>query len=173
LAAEVGLGWTVAQKGAPFVRTRARWQGLWPLSGERSGRLAVRMEGGAVIAKTTTPVPESQLFFTGGDQSVRGYKLRGIGVPQSDGSINPGRLLTVASLEWQRPIWSNGSRTPWESTLFVDVGSVGNQVSDLSPKTGIGAGVRYNSPVGPLQLDAAYGLDTRRLRLHMSVGFAF
>ncbi len=173
LAAEVGVGWTVAQTGAPFLRTHARWQGLWPLPGDRNGRLSARLEGGAVIAKTTTPVPESQLFLTGGDQTVRGYKLRNIGVHQPDGTINPGRLLTVASVEWQRPIWSNGTRTAWESALFVDVGSVANQASDLSAKVGVGAGLRYNSPVGPLQMDLAYGVDTRRLRLHLSVGFAF
>jgi len=38
---------------------------------------------------------------------------------------------------------------------------------------GVGTGVRYNSPVGPLQLDLAYGLETKRLRLHLNVGFTF
>lgn len=173
LAAEVGVGWTVAQKGAPFLRARGRWQGLWPLPSERAGRLAVRLEGGAVVAKTTTPVPDSQLFLTGGDQTVRGYALRDIGVPQANGTVAAGRLLTVGSLEWQRPIWANGTRTAWESTVFVDAGSVANQASDLRAKVGVGAGVRYLSPVGPLQMDVAYGVDTRRLRLHLSVGFAF
>ena len=173
LAAEVGVGWTVAQKGAPFLRARGRWQGLWPLPSERAGRLAVRLEGGAVAAKLSTPVPDSQLFLTGGDQTVRGYALRDIGVPQANGTVAAGRLLTVGSLEWQRPIWANGTRTAWESTVFVDAGSVANQASDLRAKVGIGAGVRYLSPVGPLQMDLAYGVDTRRLRLHLSVGFAF
>ncbi len=173
LAAEVGVGWTVAQKGAPFLRARGRWQGLWPLPSERAGRLAVRPEGGAVAAKLSTPVPDSQLFLTGGDQTVRGYALRDIGVPQANGTVAAGRLLTVGSLEWQRPIWANGTRTAWESTVFVDAGSVANQASDLRAKVGIGAGVRYLSPVGPLQMDLAYGVDTRRLRLHLSVGFAF
>jgi len=173
LAAEVGVGWTVAQKGAPFLRARGRWQGLWPLPSERAGRLAVRLEGGAVAAKLSTPVPDSQLFLTGGDQTVRGYALRDIGVPQANGTVAAGRLLTVGSLEWQRPIWANGARTVWESTVFVDAGSVANQASDLRAKVGIGAGVRYLSPVGPLQMDVAYGVDTRRLRLHLSVGFAF
>jgi len=173
LAAEVGVGWTVAQKGAPFLRARGRWQGLWPLPDERMGRLSVRLEGGAVVAKTSTPVPDSQLFLTGGDQTVRGYALRDIGVPDASGTTNPGRLLTVGSLEWQRPIWSHGVRTAWESTVFVDAGSVANQVSDLHAKVGVGAGVRYISPVGPLQVDLAYGVATRRLRLHLSVGFSF
>ena len=36
-------------------------------------------------------------------------------------------------------------------------------------------GVRttIDSPVGPLQLDLAYGLETRRFRIHLNVGFTF
>jgi translocation and assembly module TamA len=33
--------------------------------------------------------------------------------------------------------------------------------------------VRFNSPVGPLQADLAYGLSPRRWRLHLRVGFVF
>jgi translocation and assembly module TamA len=45
--------------------------------------------------------------------------------------------------------------------------------SDLSPAVGIGAGVRWRSPVGPLRLDLAWGERTQQLRLHFSVGVAF
>lgn len=173
LSAEVGVGWTVAQKGAPFLRARGRWQGLWPLTDGHAGRLAVRLEGGAVAAKLSTPIPDSQLFLTGGDQTVRGYALRDIGVPQTNGTVGPGRLLAAGSLEWQRPIWVDGARTSWESAVFVDAGSVANQASALKPKVGVGVGARYLSPVGPLQMDLAYGVDARRLRLHLSLGFAF
>jgi translocation and assembly module TamA len=38
---------------------------------------------------------------------------------------------------------------------------------------GVGAGVRWRSPVGPLQIDVAYGVATHQLRLHLSVGFTF
>ena len=57
--------------------------------------------------------------------------------------------------------------------MFIDAGAVADKPSELKAKVGIGAGVRYRSPVGPLQLDLAYGLDTRNLRLHLSVGFTF
>jgi translocation and assembly module TamA len=113
------------------------------------------------------------LFLTGGDQTVRGYALRDIGVPQTNGTLSPGRLLAAGSLEWQRPIWVDGARTSWESAVFVDAGSVANQASALKPKVGVGVGARYLSPVGPLQMDLAYGVDARRLRLHLSLGFAF
>jgi len=61
----------------------------------------------------------------------------------------------------------------WESTVFIDAGAVADQVSELRPKFGVGAGVRWKSPVGPLQIDLAYGLEVKLLRLHMNVGFSF
>ena len=56
---------------------------------------------------------------------------------------------------------------------IADAGIVTNQPSHTSPKVGVGAGLRYNSPVGPLQLDLAYGVDAKRFRVHLNVGFSF
>lgn len=193
LGVELGVGSTLGETRQPYVRTQARWLGLWPLDavpglaarpplGEarpapgatgRNGRLALRLQGGALWAKADAPVPETQLFLTGGDTTVRGYGLRDIGVTQPDGSVLAGRYLAVASLEWQRPVGWQGERTAWESVVFLDGGAVADRVGQLKPRWGVGAGGRYNSPVGPLQVDLAYGLDSRQWRLHLSVGFTF
>lgn len=175
LAVELGLGYTLSQEREPFGRVRARWQNYLPVatSSERPSRLALRLEGGAVLARDTTPVPATQRFLTGGDNAVRGYALRDIGVPQANGGVAPGRYLAVGSVEWQRPLWRNGERTEWESTLFIDAGAVADQVRELKAQVGVGTGLRYNSPVGPLQVDLAYGLEQRRWRLHLNVGFTF
>lgn len=193
LGLELGVGTTLGPIRRPFVRSMARWLGYWPLDGERGsasasalasvsvpdtttssfGRLALRLQGGAVWAKDDAPIPDTQLFVTGGDTTVRGYGLRDIGIPQADGGVSPGRYLAVSSLEWQRPIVRDGVRTPWESVVFVDVGAVANQPGDLRARVGVGAGVRYNSPVGPLQADLAYGVTPKSLRLHLTVGFTF
>ena len=173
LALELGVGTTLNQSRDPFVRARGRWQGLWSASSTAAGRLAMRLEGGAVAAKADAPIPSSQLFLTGGDQTVRGHGLRDIGVEQADGSVTPGRLMWAGSVEWQRPVFSQGTRTPWETALFVDAGAVADSVTRFKTQVGVGAGVRYNSPVGPLQMDLAYGLSTRRFRVHLSVGFSF
>ncbi len=79
----------------------------------------------------------------------------------------------MGSVEWQRPIRRGGLPTEFESVLFVDAGAVADQLGDLRPSTGVGAGVRWKSPVGPVQADLAYGVKARRVRLHMSVGFVF
>lgn len=175
LAVELGAGYTLSQEREPFGRVRARWQNYLPLAAnsERPSRLALRLEGGAVLARDNTPVPATQRFLTGGDNAVRGYALRDIGVPQATGGVAPGRYLAVGSVEWQRPLWRNGERTDWESTLFIDAGAVADAVRDLKAQVGVGTGLRYNSPVGPLQVDLAYGLEQRRWRLHLNVGFAF
>jgi translocation and assembly module TamA len=189
LGLELGVGTTLGQERQPFVRSMARWLGYWPLDGELGsplatvampdttmsspGRLALRLQGGAVWAKRDVPIPETQLFVTGGDTTVRGYGLRDIGIPQADGGVSPGRYLAVGSFEWQRPIVRGGVRTPWETVVFVDAGAVANQPGDLRARVGVGAGVRYNSPVGPLQADLAYGVTPKSLRLHLTVGFTF
>lgn len=192
---ELGAGYTLAGERRPFGRTTARWLGYWPVGGSIMemlqkppaqdsastsepvtgpwGRLVLRAEGGAVWARRDTPVPETQLFLTGGDATVRGYGLRDIGVPQADGGVSPGRYMTAGSVEWQIPIRRNGQRTAWEAALFVDGGSVAESIPDLKARYGVGGGVRYNSPVGPLRLDVAYGVQPRQWRLHFNVGFSF
>ncbi|MDT4867245.1 outer membrane protein assembly complex, YaeT protein [compost metagenome] len=198
------MGTTLESPRRPFVRLHTRWLSYWPIDAGvsglantleglvrrtapplgvarptedepgQAGRLALRLEGGALWARQDAGIPETLLYLTGGDTSVRGYGLRDIGIPQADGGVSPGRYLAVASVEWQRPIWRDGVRTPWESVVFVDAGAVADRPGDLRPpQWGVGAGVRYNSPVGPLQLDLGYGVKPKALRLHFNVGFTF
>ena len=61
----------------------------------------------------------------------------------------------------------------WQQLLTLVTLAVANRPGDLKPRYGVGTGVRYNSPVGPLQVDLAYGLETRRWRIHLSVGATF
>lgn len=173
VAFEVGSGLTLEHARRIYLRGRARGLAYLPLGEADQGRVALRGEWGTVWARGDVPVPSTELFLTGGDGTVRGYALRSLGVQQADGSVGPGRVLGVGSVEWQRPWLVQAQRSAWEHTFFVDVGAVGDKAEALRAKVGIGTGVRYRSPVGPLQLDLAYGVATRRLRLHMALGFRF
>lgn len=170
LGVEAGGGVTLAGRSTPFQRTVLRWLQYLPLP---VGRLQLRAEGGAVFARAQARIPVTQLFRTGGDTSVRGYGYRDIGVDRPQGAVSAGRYLAVGGLEWQRPIRRDGLATPWEHTLFVDAGAVADSVGSLSPSVGVGTGVRYASPIGPLQADLAYGVKAKRLRLHLVVGVSF
>jgi translocation and assembly module TamA len=176
--AEVGGGTTLGSEPQAYTRLLTRWQGFLGLgrgggTQANAGRLAMRASAGAIIAEDSISLPSTQLFLAGGDNSVRGYGLNDIGVTLADGSITAGRYLATGSVEWQRPIRINGKLSEWESTVFVDAGAVANQLAELTPKVGVGIGARWKSPVGPLQIDLAYGVDVQRFRLHMNLGFTF
>ena len=63
--------------------------------------------------------------------------------------------------------------TDVESVTFVDAGAVADKPGLLKAKVGLGAGVRWRSPVGPVQADVAYGVDIKKFRLHLRLGFTF
>lgn len=177
LGAELGAGYTLTPERKPFARTRLRAQGFWPLgqrneAGRRS-RLALRGELGAVVANSATRVPASLLFLTGGDATVRGYSYHSIGTRAASGKLYGGRYMGVASLEWQRPLTLMGNVHDWESAVFLDTGAVANNTGHLKLHTGLGAGLRWNSPVGPMQADLAYGIQEKQVRLHLRMGFTF
>ena len=167
---ELGAGYTLEGDNKPFQRTVVRWLGYRPLA---QGRLQMRAEGGAVLAKQNAVIPATQLFRTGGDTTVRGYKYLDIGIPLEGGVIGPGRYMAVGSIEWQRPIMREGRPSDLESVLFVDVGAVADKPQDLRASVGYGAGVRWKSPVGPVEAALAWGVEPRKLRLHLIVGFSF
>ncbi|MDO5291078.1 MAG: BamA/TamA family outer membrane protein, partial [Pseudomonadota bacterium] len=172
LGAEIGLGMTTVGERKPFARLTGRWLGIVPLRGGAS-RLALRTDAGAVLADKRARLPSTYLFRTGGDSSVRGYGYRAIGIDLGDDVVGPGRYMAAASVEWQRPILQERFGSLLEHTLFIDVGSVANRVGDMRAHWGVGTGVRLITPVGPMQLDVAYGLRSKALRLHMNVGFTF
>ena len=180
LAGELGAGTTLTPERDPFVRAMARGLYFVPLGKvqleggtPRDSRLALRAEAGAVLARDGAQIPVTQLFLTGGDTTVRGYGYRKIGARTENDLLYGGRYLAVASVEWQRAFAVRGNVTDFESTVFADAGAVADRVGDLSPQVGVGAGVRWRSPVGPLQADLAYGLKAKSVRLHLRLGFTF
>lgn len=180
LALEIGAGATLRPYRDPFLRTRIRWQSFLSAGrvqaangASRSARIALRSELGAVLARDRAEIPLAQLFLTGGDTTVRGYGYRAIGARTESGLLYGGRYLAVGSVEWQRPIVWNGTMSDWESTVFLDAGAVADRPQDWRARVGVGTGVRWRSPVGPLQADVAYGVQAKQLRLHLRLGFSF
>lgn len=167
---ELGGGTTLTGDRALFQRTVVRWVGYRPL---KASRLQFRAEVGAVFAPDNASIPFTSLFRTGGDTTVRGYKYLDIGVPLPDGLVGPGRYMAVGSAEWQRPIAIRGQPSAFEHTLFVDAGTVADRPGDLRPKVGVGTGVRWRSPVGPIEAAVAYGVQPRKFRFHLTAGFVF
>lgn len=178
-SADIGGGSTLSGTAQPYLRALGRLTAMVPLNSQapRSQRshLALRLEAGSVQTKASAQVPTTELFRAGGDTSVRGYGLREIGVRLPNGTTGPGRHLLAGSLQWQRPLRSPALAGNWESTLFIDAGQVSEDGSELGRDlaVGVGAGALWKSPIGPLQIDLAYGLKVERLRLHLNLGWVF
>jgi translocation and assembly module TamA len=138
----------------------------WLRSLSDKTRIIMRGQLGATLKESLTELPVSVRFFTGGDRSVRGYDFESLGPVDINGVIIGGGSLLEASFEIDRVIARN-----WSIAAFVDTGSAFN---DFDPKfsTGVGIGIRWYSPVGPVRLDFAHPLDDpdRDFRLHISLG---
>lgn len=177
LGAELGVGYTLTPERKPFMRTRLRAMQFIPFgernSAGRRNRVLVRGDVAGVIADSSVRVPASLLFLTGGDTTIRGYSFDSIGARTGDGILYAGRYMAVTSAEWQRPITLFGNTSDWGQAVFVDTGAVSDDLNHMRLYTGVGAGLRWSSPVGPMQVDLAYGVQTQQVRLHMRLGFTF
>ena len=155
------------RSNGPFVRAYARYNVYRPFAGWFAN---ARAEAAQVFVHSRIAVPDTVLFRAGGDNSVRGYGYRTLG-PRVNGVVVGGRVEATASVELEHVLTP---RLPsLFGALFVDAGNAADRWDDLRPVVGVGAGLHYRSPVGPLRLDVAYGVDEQRWRLHLSVGVTF
>jgi translocation and assembly module TamA len=148
-----------------FIRATTRFVNYRPMGS--ASTLILRGEAGAVASKRKVGVPSTFLFRAGGDQSVRGYAYQELGVMEGT-AIVPGRYLLTGSAEYQ--YWF---KPPWGVAVFYDAGNAADTLRDLHPKSGYGVGARWRSPVGPINIDLAYGHAVKKARLHFSLGFTF
>ena len=119
-------------------------------------------------------VAPDQRLYTGGASTVRGYAYKNIAPRDAEGDLVGGRssVLLSGELRWR-------VTDQWGAVAFVDAGnaysSITPDVTDL--KIGIGAGVRYFTPVGPIRLDVAVPLQPESgdpsVAIHVGLGQAF
>jgi outer membrane protein insertion porin family len=130
-------------------------------------------------------LPASERFFAGGDTSVRGFALDQLGasnVIDQNGVSNGGNGLVIFNAELRFPLWRAKSLG---GAVFIDPGNVFAKVSQIDLgdlRSGVGFGLRWKSPVGPLRLDFAwklrpitYGNGTRETGFawYITIGQAF
>ncbi|NBD19842.1 BamA/TamA family outer membrane protein [Aquabacterium fontiphilum] len=166
---QLTLGRTYASRDEEgwFSRVYGKVNAYLPLPND--WHLSVRAEAGQVFTPGKASVPDPLLFRAGGDESVRGYAFRSLGVNR-DGIVVGGRSMYTGSVELAHPL-PKLPPSVW-GAVFADVGDAGERFKDLQARTGYGFGVRWRSPVGPLRLDLAYGTKVSQWRLHFSVGIS-
>ena len=165
-----GLGGSLRLRAAPGgfgsdagfsqLYARASWfHGLGP-----ADRLIVRGQLGHTWTDVLTDLPPSLRFYAGGDRSIRGYDYHEVGPRIGDFGIGANNLVT-ASTEYEH--YFNAS---WGGAVFVDSGSAFNG-KHPDWHTGVGVGVRWRSPVGPVRVDIARGLNDPRSSFTLNLSF--
>lgn len=159
-AAKEGLG-----SDTNLIHANVLLKGLTTLG--QNHRFLGRVQfGGSATNGYQQNIPPSLRFFAGGDQSVRGYDYQSLSPKNNQGDRIGGRYLVAGSAEYQYSIAEK-----WRLATFIDQGNSFNSLELPSLKTGVGIGVRWVSPVGPLRLDLARALDDDGgFRLHFSMG---
>ena len=130
-----------------------------------SQALVFNIQGGTVLGD----LPPYEAFSIGGTSSVRGFE---------DGDVGSGRSYVQATAEYRFPLISIVG-----GGLFVDYGSDLGSGSSVpgnpagvrgKPGNGLGygAGIRVNSPIGPIRID--YALNNRsETRIQFGIGERF
>jgi translocation and assembly module TamA len=135
-----------------FAQGMLHLKGVYALN-DASRILARGDLGATAIRDGIDKLPTSLRFFAGGDASVRGYAYNSIGPTDAEGVVVGGKNLLVASVEYEHRVWDG-----WSVAAFVDSGDAFDGATP-EMKTGVGLGLRWRSPVGPVRMDFASGLD--------------
>lgn len=132
--------------------------------GEKS-RVLLRGGMGAIASSDLDQLPLSLKYFSGGDNSIRGYSYKSIGPKNDQGKIIGGKYLAYASAEYEYQF-----KPDWGGAIFIDAGDAFSKQFDLH--RGVGLGVRWYSPIGPVRFDIAHPLDNSEdhFQLHFSLG---
>ncbi len=153
-----------------FARITARAAYYLPIG---DTLLAFGVRGGIMTPiEGDSGVPIDERFFNGGASSVRSFADRELG-PHNNGYPTGGQTFTVFNLEYVIPVIDS-----LKAAVFVDAGSVGQSTRDFGIlRTGVGAGLRYDLPIGPIRLDAALNPNPRPGEaigaIHFTIGLAF
>jgi translocation and assembly module TamA len=148
---------SLGQTSATFLISQvkiAAYYDLEHLFDTAAGRsvLAARALVGFAQGAATFSLPPDQRFYGGGSGTIRGYRYQSVGPQFPDGNPEGGTAITAGSLEFRQRIGAN-----WGVAVFADGGQVSTSLRPLSSTfyTGLGTGVRYYTPIGPVRFDIA------------------
>jgi translocation and assembly module TamA len=145
--------------------------------------LAIRALAGEAQGAGEFSLPPDQRFYGGGSGTIRGYPYQLVGpkfpatvkFPYNDIPIG-GTAIAAGSLEFRQRFGAH-----WGGAFFVDGGQVSASLKPLPTdfRVGVGVGVRYYTPIGPIRLDVAVPTkrdsngDDQAFQVYIGLGQAF
>ena len=182
-ATDATSGYYVSADLTPFIssdqdlagtRLWADARGYYALGEEANVTFAARGQIGSVLGAEVGQTPADYLFYSGGGGTVRGVPYQSLGLT-SGGDTTGGTSFIGAQLEARVAV-----RDAISLVGFYDVGYVGGSATPATDgdwHAGIGAGLRYDTAIGPIRLDLgtpARGDDAfGSVQVYIGIGQAF
>jgi outer membrane protein insertion porin family len=161
--------------------------------------LATRVQSGGLFNAPTDSLPNNIRFYLGGTNSVRGWYRQELGPKRartdSAGFVEyvprGGRAMFGFNIEMRQEL--NFLIDGFGMAAFLDGGQIWETFRQLDTRPiqfGVGGGLRYQSPIGPVRVDIGYKINPTdddlnryrgrdfgsawdRLGIHFSIGQAF
>ncbi|GAB02151.1 MULTISPECIES: autotransporter assembly complex family protein [Acinetobacter] len=163
---KVELGTESLLSDANMAILTAGWRFIYSLGENDDHQFVGRGDASYIFTDDFNKVPYNLRFFTGGDQSLRGFDYKSLS-PEEDGYKIGGQALGVGSLEYNYQF-----KDGWRAAIFSDFGNAYDKDFNNPTEYSIGVGIRWRSPIGPIRLDVASGIsnDNNPIRLHFFIG---
>lgn len=176
LAARMEPFTDIGNTDTSFVLWNLTGRHYLPLSNDKSMILATRGRYSLLAGTNRNSIPEDMLLYAGGGGSVRGYAHQYAG--ELDENDDP--VGGVSAVDFSAELRFRINRE-YGAVLFADGGGAfsGRNPSDREEYFwGVGSGLRYFTPIGPIRLDVAVPLDRRSgvddlFQVYVSLGQAF
>ena len=155
----------IGHPSTTFLIAQVKASGYFDLNGlfdESPGRsvLALRTLVGQALGAGEFSLPPDQRFYGGGSATIRGFGFQKVGPNFIDNPNYPtgGTAITAAGGEFRQRFYEN-----WGVAAFLDAGQVSAKLKFLPDqlRVGMGAGVRYYTPIGPIRFDVAVPVPRR------------
>jgi translocation and assembly module TamA len=169
---------------ATFIITQATvamYFDLAGLAGSAPGRSVIATRALAGIAKGAGEfdLPPDQRFYVGGSGTVRGYRYQSVGPTFPAGTPLAGTPIGGTAFEAVGVELRQRIGTNLGFAVFADGGEVSESTNPTAGefRVGVGAGIRYYTPIGPIRFDLAF--PTRRqpeddkFEVYIGLGQAF
>ncbi len=141
-----------------FVKTIASTSYFYPMW--YGHILSGRAEAGYGFGWSDDPLPIFERFYLGGPNSIRSFKARRISPVDDGGTRIGGTSEVLGNVEYIVPLPFN-----FRVAGFFDVGNVygfKTKFDITDTREAAGAGVRWQSPFGPIRVDYGINLDRRK-----------
>jgi translocation and assembly module TamA len=140
------------------------------------GRSVFALRGlvGNIVGAGQFDVPPDQRFYAGGSATVRGFKYQSVGPRFADGAPIGGTAIDAATVEFRQRLFRD-----FGVVGFADAGQVaaGHIPFAGTLRVGVGIGLRYYTPIGPIRLDVAVPVNRESggdsFELYLGLGQAF